>query len=135
MNTRLARRKAFHCLQSFAPEQWMNEKDASVTGAALTPQGHGRNFEMEVYLEGPVGRETGMIVNLADFDAVLERVVAPLNGKSLNQDIPEFEGRTPSAESLAAYLFERVKNEIAAPARLAKLRLYAHADLWVDVWP
>ncbi|MBX3022288.1 MAG: 6-carboxytetrahydropterin synthase [Bdellovibrionales bacterium] len=133
--TRLARRKAFQCLHKYDVKDWSTEKNASVFGACFTPHGHGHNYEMEVYLEGPVDPVTGMILNLIDVDAALDKVVAPLQGKHLNLEIAEFKDKVPTTELLAAYLFERVRAEVHAPVKLAKLRLYEYEDLWVDVWP
>lgn len=133
--TRLARRKAFQCLHRYDVAAWSDQKNGEVFGACFTPHGHGHNYEMEVYLEGPVDPTTGMILNLVDVDQVLDAVIAPIKGKHLNLDVPEFLNKVPTTEMLAQYLFERVAKSVAAPVQVAKLRLYEYDDLWVDVWP
>lgn len=132
--TRLARRKGFQLLHKYVVPEWTDAANSSVFGACFTPHGHGHNYELEVYLEGEPDPVTGMILNLADVDRVLAEVVAGLEGKHVNLDVPELRGQVPTTERLAHFLWSRLQSRFA-PARLAKLRLYEYDDLWVDVWP
>ena len=134
--TRLARRKAFQCMHRYALEQWTDQHNREVFGACFTPHGHGHNYEIEAYFEGPVDPLTGMIVNLADVDQWLSEVVQPLNAKHLNFELPEFQKKVPTTENLALYLQDKLNAKLASSqVTLFKLRLYESDDLWVDVWP
>jgi 6-pyruvoyltetrahydropterin/6-carboxytetrahydropterin synthase len=134
--TRLARRKSFQCLHRYGVDEWSDERNHAVFGACFTPHGHGHDYEMEVYFEGPVDPQTGMILNLVDVDRILDRVIAPVGGKHLNLEVDELRGQVPTTEVLARYLFDRVERECAGlkPVVAARLRLYEYEDLWVDVW-
>jgi len=132
--TRLARRKAFWCLHLYAVADWSDEQNRATFGACFTPHGHGHDYEMDVFFEGPVDPVTGMVMNLIDVDRLLDEVVEPVRGKHLNFEVPEFETKVPTTENLAAWLSERVIARLPAPTKLVKLRLYENADLWVDVW-
>lgn len=133
--TRLARRKAFSCLQRYEAKAWSEENKASVLGASFTPNGHGHNYELEAYLEGPVDPVTGMVMNLIEIDQILNEVTGPLEGKQLNSEVAEFKNQTPTTEALAAYLYERLETKFSNHAvKLARLRLFDHEDLWVDIW-
>ena len=72
-----------------------------------------------------------MVVNLTDLDRILkEEVDRPLDHRNLNRDVPEFAGISPTAERLAAWIWDRVGARIARegwPCRLARLRLQARA--------
>jgi 6-pyruvoyltetrahydropterin/6-carboxytetrahydropterin synthase len=134
--TRLARRTGFQCLHRYAVEKWPEERNALEFGACFTPHGHGHNYELEAYFEGPVDKQTGMIMNLAEVDAILKQTVEPLDGKHLNLEVPEFKNQVPTTEALALYLTSRLREAMkSSPVRLAKVRLYECEDLWVDVWP
>lgn len=135
--TRLARRKGFQCMHRYAVDAWSKEQNAAEFGACFTPTGHGHNYELEAYFEGKVDAQTGMIVNLADVDSLLNRVLSPLEGKHLNNEVPEFKNQVPTTESLAEYLAQRLIQEMnfGGGVRLVKIRLYEYEDLWVDVWP
>ena len=132
--TRLARRKAFHCLHRYGVDSWSEAKNQANFGACFTPHGHGHNYELEAHIEGPVDKETGMIMNLADVDQLLNQLIKPLNGKHLNFEIIQFKEQVPTTENLAQWLFSQLENKIPPPARLVKVRLYEYEDLWVDIW-
>ena len=88
--TRLARRKAFQGLHRYGVDSWSEAKNQANFGACFTPHGHGHNYELEAHIEGPVDKETGMIMNLADVDQLLNQLIKPLNGKHLNFEIIQF---------------------------------------------
>lgn len=134
--TRLARRTRFQCLHRYAVGEWPKERNSAEFGACFTPHGHGHNYELEAYFEGPVDKQTGMVMNLAEIDALLKKVVSPIDGKHLNFEVAEFKDRVPTTEAVAVYLTDKLREEMKPyPVKLAKLRLYECEDLWVDVWP
>jgi 6-pyruvoyltetrahydropterin/6-carboxytetrahydropterin synthase len=134
--TRIARRKSFQCMHRYAVDKWTDEQNAAEFGACFTPHGHGHNYDLEVFFEGKVDAQTGMVVNLADVDALLKRVISPLEGKHLNLEVPEFKAQVPTTETLASYLAQSlIKNMSFTGVRLVKVRLYEYENLWVDVWP
>jgi 6-pyruvoyltetrahydropterin/6-carboxytetrahydropterin synthase len=136
--TRLARRRSFQCLHRYEVKDWSEQKNLTEFGACFTPHGHGHNYEIEAYFEGHVDKTTGMILNLADVDHLLEKVIAPIEGKHLNFEVPEFKNQVPTTEILAEYLSDKLFKAMKAAhkqLRLVKIRLFESEDLWVDVWP
>lgn len=137
--TRLARRRGFQCLHRYEVKDWTSEKNADVFGGCFTPNGHGHNYELEAYFEGPVDPVTGMILNLTDVDKLLDETLVPVAGKHLNFEVARFRDQVPTTEALASYLFDRLKVRLSMSpfkdVQLARLRLYECEDLWVDVWP
>jgi 6-pyruvoyltetrahydropterin/6-carboxytetrahydropterin synthase len=135
-STRLARRKAFQCMHLYKVEQFSEAQNRKTFGACFTPHGHGHNYEMEAYFEGPVDPVTGMIVNLADVDQWLDEAVRPLVDKHLNFEVAEFREQVPTTENLAQFLKSKLQARLnGSPVHLFKLRLYESEDLWVDIWP
>ncbi|MGE0526876.1 MAG: 6-carboxytetrahydropterin synthase [Bdellovibrionales bacterium] len=135
--TRLARRRGFQCLHRYQVEDWPAEKNREIFGACFTPGGHGHNYSLEVYLEGVPDPVTGMILNLADLDRVLADVLSAVEGKRLHDEVPQLQGRVPTTENLAEFLFAQLQSRcgrLAEGVRLVKIRLYEYEDLWVDVW-
>ena len=88
-------------------------------------------------MSGGADRRTGMIVNLTDLDRVLkEEVDRPLDHRNLNLDVPEFAGVSPTAERVAAWIWERVGGRIQRegwPCRLARLRLRLEPGFAVEI--
>ena len=77
---------------------------------------------MEASFSGDIDPATGMIANLADLDAFVERqVLAEFDHKSLNEDIPAFRAQVPTTENLCIEIFERLKT--FPHARLERIRV------------
>jgi 6-pyruvoyltetrahydropterin/6-carboxytetrahydropterin synthase len=79
-------------------------------GKCNNPHGHGHNYVLEVAVSGAVGAETGMIANLADLDAFVEKnVLADYDHKSFNDDVAAFRDVVPTTENLCIDIFQRLK--------------------------
>jgi 6-pyruvoyltetrahydropterin/6-carboxytetrahydropterin synthase len=63
---------------------------------------HGHGFRIEVAIEGPVGAESGWVLDYADIDAAFKPIHDTLDHNFLN----EVEGlENPTSELLAAWIF------------------------------
>jgi 6-pyruvoyltetrahydropterin/6-carboxytetrahydropterin synthase len=99
-------------------------------GAAASQHGH--NYRIEVTVRGEPDPVTGMVMDLAELKAVIEReVMSRFDHRDLNRDTPYFEKTPPTPERFAAVLFEILR--AALGERLHALRLRQDEDLWVDV--
>ncbi len=98
---------ASHRLHSAALSE---QENSLVYGKCNNPFGHGHNYVAEIYVSGNVDPATGMIVNLADLDAFVEReVVEAFDHKSLNQDVGAFREAVPTTENVCIEIFRRLK--------------------------
>jgi len=106
----------------------------AVYGGEANPQGHGHNYVLEVTLEGEPDPVTGMIVDLKDVKQVLEQaIVAPMDHRHLNHEVPPFDRIVPTAENLTMEIWRRLKPRFeATPARLRLVRLFETEDLYVE---
>ena len=109
-------------------------ENEAVYGAEALPHGHGHNFVLEVTLEGDPDPVTGMIVDLKDVKQLLElEVVAPMDHRHLNFEVPPFDRVVPTPENVAVEIWRRLKPHFGGgAARLRQIRLYETDDLWVD---
>jgi len=99
---------ASHRLHSAALSEVENTR---TFGKCNNPFGHGHNYELEVSLSGEVDPSTGMIANIADLDAFVERrVLADFDHKSLNEDVPVFRNVVPTTENLCIEIYNRLKS-------------------------
>jgi 6-pyruvoyltetrahydropterin/6-carboxytetrahydropterin synthase len=79
-------------------------------GKCNNPYGHGHNYVLEVSLSGPVDAASGMIANLAELDAFVERrVLSEYDHKSFNEDVAAFRDVVPTTENLCMDIFARLK--------------------------
>jgi 6-pyruvoyltetrahydropterin/6-carboxytetrahydropterin synthase len=61
-------------------------------------------------MSGAVNPATGMIANLADLDAFVEReVIQPFDHTYLNEEIPEFREHVPTTENICIEIFNRLR--------------------------
>lgn len=73
---------------------------------------HGHNYALEVTVRGEVDPVTGMIVNIKRIDDVLkELILAPCDGKSLNDEVPYFHDRAPTVENILRFVQETLTRE------------------------
>jgi len=118
----LGRRYHFAASHRLHSAQLSDEENWRVFGKCNNPYGHGHNYTLEVSLSGDVDPATGMIANLADLDAFVEReVLAEFDHKSLNEDVPAFREKVPTTENLCIEIFERLKS--FPKARLERIRI------------
>jgi 6-pyruvoyltetrahydropterin/6-carboxytetrahydropterin synthase len=91
-------------------------------GKCNNPYGHGHNYRIEVTVGGPVDPETGMVLNMATLDAVVQdKVVNRFDHINLNLD-PLFGNRVPTTENLTIAVFDLLA-EALEPAILEKVRI------------
>ena len=122
MKLHLSRRYRFCASHRLHSEQLSEEANRSVYGKCNNPYGHGHNYVVEVAVSGPVDSATGMIANLADLDAFVEReVVEPLDHKYLNEEIAEFRSSVPTAENICIEVFNRLRR--FPSAKLERVRV------------
>ena len=86
---------------------------------------HGHNYVLEVTVTGNVNPETCMIVNIKDVDAVLKsRLLPQFAQKSINDEIPHFERKTPSVENLLVYIWNEITDaKLPLEATLMNIKL------------
>src|SRR5258706_5708249 len=105
--TRQFRFAASHLLHS---PHFAAEENKRVYGKCNNPYGHGHNYVVEVAVSGPVDPATGMIANLSDLDAFVEReVIEPFDHTYLNEQISEFSERVPTTENICIEIFNRLR--------------------------
>ena len=110
MKIHLTRRYRFAASNRLHSAQLGEEENKRVYGKCNNPYGHGHNYVDEVAVSGAVNPATGMIANLADLDAFVEReVIEPFDHTFLNEEIPEFREHVPTTENICIEIFNRLR--------------------------
>lgn len=104
-------------------------------GGEANPNGHGHNYVLEVTVEGDPDPVTGMVIDLKRLKDLIEgHVISPMDHRFLNYEVAPFERVVPTTANVAREIWRRLEPHIAAPStRLARVRLFEGADLYVDV--
>jgi 6-pyruvoyltetrahydropterin/6-carboxytetrahydropterin synthase len=106
----LGRRYRFAASHRLHTAQLSEEENRRVFGKCNNPYGHGHNYVLEIRLSGDIDASTGMIANLADLDAFVEReVMDALDCKSLNDDVAAFRETVPTTENLCIEIYKRLE--------------------------
>lgn len=101
------------------------EQNTEIYGKCARVNGHGHNYHLEVTIKGEIDPRTGMIADLVAFQkAVDDLVVEPMDHTFLNKDIPYFAKAVPTAENIAVYIRDILKQPIREiGAQLHKIKL------------
>jgi 6-pyruvoyltetrahydropterin/6-carboxytetrahydropterin synthase len=132
----LTRRVTFAAAHVLRRPEWDEEHNRAVFGACAGDHGH--NYVLEVSVCGQPDPQTGMVVNLRDLDRVVrEAVVAHVDHRHLNHDVPFLRDLVPTAEVLALAFWDRLEGclrDHSPAARLQRLRLVESENNTVEVW-
>ena len=122
LKSELGRRYRFAASHRLHSPQLSAEENWRIFGKCNNPHGHGHNYVLEVSLSGDVDPATGMIANLADLDAFVDRqVLDEFDHKSLNEDVAAFRDQVPTTENLCIEIFRRLKT--FPHAKLERIRV------------
>lgn len=118
----LGRRYRFAASHRLHSKKLSEEENRRLYGKCSNRYGHGHNYVVEVRVSGSVDPSTGMIANLADFDAFVEReVIEAFDHKSFNEDVESFREHVPTTENVCIEIFRRLKR--FPYARLERVRV------------
>jgi len=101
----------------------MSEAENKATyGKCNNPYGHGHNYALEITVSGPVDESSGMVCNLTDLDAFVEReILERFHLQNLNT-VPELDQTVPTTENLSASIYNILQRGFT-PAHLEKVRI------------
>ncbi|MCY9669897.1 6-carboxytetrahydropterin synthase [Paenibacillus alginolyticus] len=102
----LTRKYHFCAAHRLHSNQLSDEENRELFGKCNNPHGHGHNYYVDVTVKGEPDPVTGMIMNLADLDEIVDRVVMDkFDHKHLNHDTEEFVDLNPTSEVLAYVVY------------------------------
>jgi 6-pyruvoyltetrahydropterin/6-carboxytetrahydropterin synthase len=133
MQISLTRTVAFPATHRMWRPDWSDQENRSHFGPVADYHGH--QYSCAVSVAGPLDPATGMLLDLARLDVLLqEEVTGRLGGKQLNTDLPEFStGRPlPTCEALASLLYTRIAARLPAGLRLMRVRVAEDPTLYAE---
>jgi 6-pyruvoyltetrahydropterin/6-carboxytetrahydropterin synthase len=98
-------------------------ENRALFGPCNNPNYHGHNYDLEISVEGDVDPRTGYVADLGVVKRIAEEtVVAALDHRNLNLDVPEFRDLNPTAENIAVVIWRKLEGRL--PGRLVKVVLW-----------
>ena len=131
----ITRREEFSASHRLHNPELSDADNRRLYGICNNPNGHGHNYEIEVTVRGEVESATGMVMNLVDLMRILrEGVLAQVDHRHLNHDVPFLKGIIPTAENVAIALWKQIEHHIEQfkGCRLHRIRLYESRNSFVE---
>jgi 6-pyruvoyltetrahydropterin/6-carboxytetrahydropterin synthase len=129
----LTRRVSFTATHRYWRSDWSADRNQQLFGSASLAHSH--DYSCDVTVSGPIDSDTGMIIDLAQLDTLLDREVrARFHGTDINAQIPSFaDGKLiPTCENLARFVFEHVDASLSGSATLASVVVREDETLSAD---
>jgi len=110
------------------------EENERIYGMAANAHGHGHNYVVDVSLKGSPDAVTGMVFDLKELKAILEReIVEPYDHRFLNYEVAPFDRVVPTTENIALDVWRRLAPHLNdGLGKLHAVRVYETPDLYVD---
>jgi 6-pyruvoyltetrahydropterin/6-carboxytetrahydropterin synthase len=122
MKAHLTRRYMFSASHRLHNDAMSEAENKATYGKCNNPYGHGHNYALEITVSGPVDESSGMVCNLTDLDAFVEReILERFHLQNLNT-VPELDQTVPTTENLSASIYNLLQRGFT-PAHLEKVRI------------
>lgn len=131
----ITRREEFSASHRLHNPDLDDAQNRRLYGVCNNPNGHGHNYEVEVTVRGPVPSGTGMVMDLNRLMLILrEELIAAVDHKHLNHDVPFLSGVIPTAENVAVAFWNRLEPRLKGfeGCRLHRVRLHESRNNYVD---
>jgi 6-pyruvoyltetrahydropterin/6-carboxytetrahydropterin synthase len=120
--TRVYRFSASHRLHS---PLLSDAENAAIFGKCNNPYGHGHDYVVSITVVGPVDARTGLILQIADLDELVQtKVLHVLAHSNMNEDVPRFKDTVPTTENVAVFIAEQIQQNWKDFISAASPRLY-----------
>ena len=135
MSVSLTRTVEFRAVHRLYRPDWTEARNREAFGPLSDPPGHPHDYRCAVTVSGPIDDRMGMVVDLVALDRILqEEVVARLDGKHLNEDVPGLAyGRMlPTCEAIAMDVYRGIAARLPPGVTLERVRIMEDPTLYAD---
>ena len=110
---KVCRRETFNAAHRLYKEEWSDEKNLEIFGKCSYPNFHGHNYALEVWIDGPIDKVTGFVIDLKILkELILSHVIERFDHRNLNLDCPEFKNINPTTENIAKVIWDILREKI-----------------------
>lgn len=120
----VTRREVFSAAHILCNPEWSAEKNVEIFDKCANPNGHGHNYTLEVVVAGEPDPATGYVIDLKKLKSIIrESVIAQVDHKHLNYDVPFMQGIIPTAENIAIAIWNQLVDRLPS-GKLYSIKLY-----------
>lgn len=111
--------------------KWTQEKNETIFGKCYTPNGHGHNYQLQVFTHADI-KNPGELQNAhSELQQILKEVIEELDHQHLNFTIDHFKDNIPTTENISVFILNKLRKY--TQISLLKLRLKELNSLWVEI--
>ncbi|OVE81377.1 hypothetical protein BVY03_04120 [bacterium K02(2017)] len=112
-------------------KNWDAQKNIKIFGKCANIHGH--QYKLEAFLSGSIDQDTGMLINGYEVERIIGTFLKEkFDHKFLNEDVEFFKTHQPTAEWIAAWVYNQIKDMFPENINLDKVRLYETPELAVE---
>jgi 6-pyruvoyltetrahydropterin/6-carboxytetrahydropterin synthase len=124
MKVAVFRKEHFNAAHRLHNPDWDTVKNKEVFGKCNNDNWHGHNYEIVVKLIGEIDPATGYVYDMKVLSKLIKtEVLDKFDHKNLNLDTEEFKTLNPTAENIAAVIYDKLRLKIDSQLDL-KITLY-----------
>ncbi|MGB6036340.1 MAG: 6-carboxytetrahydropterin synthase [Cryomorphaceae bacterium] len=124
MRVTVSRKAHFNAAHRLHQPEWGEEKNQEVFGKCNNEFFHGHNYDLIVSVRGEIDPVTGYVVDMKVLkDLIKEKIENRFDHKNLNLQTEEFKNLNPTAENIAAVIWNILREELDDNLEL-KIKLY-----------
>ena len=119
----LTRTYSFSAAHRLHESTLSDAENQALFGKCNNPYGHGHDYRLDITVSGPLDPRTSMVVDLGCLDeAVQSAVLARLDHRHLNHEVPPFDHLNPTSENVLQVIWGWLAP--ICPVPLVELSLY-----------
>ncbi|MCH2216145.1 MAG: 6-carboxytetrahydropterin synthase [Flavobacteriales bacterium] len=124
MKITVSRKAHFNAAHRLHHPEWEASKNEAVFGKCNNEYFHGHNYDLIVSVKGEIDPQTGYVVDMKLLkDLIKEEVEERFDHKNLNLQTDEFKTLNPTAENIAAVIWNILRDKLDQKLDL-KITLY-----------
>jgi 6-pyruvoyltetrahydropterin/6-carboxytetrahydropterin synthase len=113
MKVAVYRKEHFNAAHRLYNPAWTEEENSKVFGKCNNHNYHGHNYELVVKLIGETNPDTGYVIDMKFLsDLIKKNIISRFDHKNLNLDVAEFKNLNPTAENIAAVVWNILREKI-----------------------
>lgn len=94
---------------------------------------HGHQYTVEIVLTGEINPQTGMLINAHDVDKIAGQFLKEnVDHKFLNKDVSFFKDKPPTAEWIAVWVYQELKEKFPKSVHLTKVIVHETPTMSVE---
>lgn len=120
MKVTVSRKAHFNAAHRLYRKDWSEEQNQAIFGKCSNPHYHGHNYELIVHITGEIDPETGYVMDMKILkDLIKDEVEDKMDHKNLNEEVPEFFDKIPTAENIIVVIYDLLKPKLDPSHELA----------------